>query len=294
MYRASCACAGIEIRVNRVLDRITCHCPICQRTSGAASVAWGLVDQAEVVGSTVAWRAPDGVRDRCATCGTTVRFVGTTTRVPLALFDDAATLPPRAHVSVETQLAWHKPWDGRARVEGAEVPPATLTGWRATRDPSITRNAAVTLRAIDGDNRMAVIALQVAGPQLRYVAPNVMSLLEAELNEAPIFLRAIYADEVVVGLVLLDFPSEDELGLPLSGQPFVWRYMIDELYQGFGFGRRAMALVIEAMTAQGYARMFVGAVPGVHSPLPFYEARGFRDTGQRDEGEHILRLDLVG
>ena len=41
-----------------------------------------------------------------------------------------------------------------------------------------------------------------------------------------------------VGLV--EFGEEDELELPLTGQPYLWRYMVDERYQGLGFGREGL------------------------------------------------------
>ena len=70
-------------------------------------------------------------------------------------------------------------------------------------------------------------------------------------------MRAIYADGQPVGFVLtFDEPSEGY---------FLWRFTIAEGHQRRGIGRHAMRL---------------------------YESLGFRLTGEEEDGELVMSLDM--
>jgi diamine N-acetyltransferase len=69
--------------------------------------------------------------------------------------------------------------------------------------------------------------------------------------------------------------------------------MIDARYQGHGYGRRALELLVEYVkTRPGAKALMTSCVPGDGSPCPFYERLGFVPTGEVDEGEIVLRLSL--
>jgi diamine N-acetyltransferase len=148
-----------------------------------------------------------------------------------------------------------------------------------------SRGAAVTLREITRGTLWAVLDLRVAPEQRDYVADNAISIAQAHF-EPKAWFRAIYADETPVGFVML---SDD----PDAPEYFLWRLMIGADYQGMGFGRRAIALLVEYVRARPAAReLLVSYHPGLHSPRDFYLKQGFRDTGRTDEGEVILTLPL--
>lgn len=94
----------------------------------------------------------------------------------------------------------------------------------------------VTLREITADTLGSILNLSVSEDQERFVASNARSIAQAHFSEHAWF-RAIYASEEPVGFVMLyDKPEKGEYSL--------WRFMIDARYQGRGYGRAALLLVI--------------------------------------------------
>jgi diamine N-acetyltransferase len=133
---------------------------------------------------------------------------------------------------------------------------------------------------------LAVCALAVLPHQTRLVAPNAVSLAQA-LFEPTAWYRAIYADETLVGFVMVeDDPTAQEYSL--------WRFMVAGPYQGRGFGRQALDLVVEYVrTRPGATELLTSYVPGEGSPGDFYVKLGFEETGEvDDDGEVVMRLPL--
>lgn len=151
-------------------------------------------------------------------------------------------------------------------------------------------NVEVTLREVTRDNLDAVLALEVSPRQVgRFVATNAKSLAQAHFYPENAWFRAIYADETPVGFLMLwDEPAKPEYML--------WRLMIDGRYQGRGYGRAAVQLLISHVRGRpGATALLTGAQPGEGSPIGFYEKLGFVLTGDVDDedGELIMRLELV-
>ncbi|HEY0733586.1 MAG TPA: GNAT family N-acetyltransferase [Herpetosiphonaceae bacterium] len=147
-------------------------------------------------------------------------------------------------------------------------------------------DATVTLREVTKETVREILRLKVAPEQEQFVASNAVSIAQAYFDRETAWFRGIYADEVPVGFVML---SDD----PVKPEYFLWRFMIDKRYQGYGYGRRAIELLIEYVrTRPGAKTLLVSCVPGDGSPCPFYEKLGFVYTGEEDEGELVLRLDL--
>lgn len=147
-------------------------------------------------------------------------------------------------------------------------------------------DATVTLREVTKETVRAILRLKVAPEQEQFVASNAVSIAQAYFDREIAWFRAIYADEVPVGFVML---SDDAA----KAEYFLWRFMIDARYQGHGYGRRAIALLIEHVrTRPGAKELLVSCVPGDGSPCPFYEKLGFVYTGEQDEDELVMRLAL--
>jgi diamine N-acetyltransferase len=119
------------------------------------------------------------------------------------------------------------------------------------------------------------------------VAENAVSIAQAHF-EPKAWFRAIYADETPIGFLMI---SDD----PDGPEYFLWRLMIDAMYQGKGFGQRAVALLVEYVRNRPDAReLLVSYHPGPLSPRDFYLKQGFRDTGRIEEDEVVLSLPLGG
>ena len=151
----------------------------------------------------------------------------------------------------------------------------------------------VALREITAENREAVVALRVASPQKAFIPEVEESLAEArETPEGNPWFRAVYADDLPVGFVMLSWDVEPDPPR-IIGPWFLWRLLIDERYQGRGYGREAVRLVADVAREHGASALLTSHALGVGSPGPFYRRIGFVPTGARDErGEIILVLDL--
>ena len=74
---------------------------------------------------------------------------------------------------------------------------------------------------------------------------------------------------------------------------WVWRFMIDQRFQGQGVGRAALGLVIEHAKSRAlFDTLALSYVPGPGCPEPFYLGLWFRHTGRSSDGEVILEIPL--
>ncbi|MFN8156448.1 MAG: GNAT family N-acetyltransferase [Candidatus Nanopelagicales bacterium] len=155
--------------------------------------------------------------------------------------------------------------------------------------------AVVTLREITDENRDAVLALRVSEEQSEYVADVAQSLADAvQYPEAKAWYRAVYADDELVGFVMISDGITDP-DPTLLGPYYLWRLLIDRKHQGHGHGSAAIDRVVEELRRRPDAEvLLVSAQPGPLSPIPFYERYGFVLTGEVHEGEPVLVLDLRG
>jgi diamine N-acetyltransferase len=151
----------------------------------------------------------------------------------------------------------------------------------------------VRLVEITSDNLKEVASLRVSATQSQYIDGVIDSLEEAAATpEAGPWPRAVYADETPVGFVMLSMadPPTDER---YPFRYFLWRLLIDERFQGRGYGRKTIdAIVAELQTRWEADVLFTSAVPGEASPISFYEHYGFVRTGEIFDDEIVLRLDI--
>lgn len=146
--------------------------------------------------------------------------------------------------------------------------------------------AIVTLREITKDTVGEILGLKVAPEQNQFVANNAFSIAQAHF-EPKAWFRAIYADETPVGFIMLSDDAE-------KPEYFLWRLMLDARHQGNGYGRQAIARLVEYVKTRPNAReLLVSYQPGDGSPRDFYLKLGFQETGQVEDGEIVLRLPLV-
>ena len=143
----------------------------------------------------------------------------------------------------------------------------------------------LTLREITKKTLRSITDLKVSAAQIEFVADNATSIAEAYF-EPKAWFRGIYADETPVGfLMLYDDPEK-----PIY---YLWRFMIAEEHQGRGYGRQALELLMaHVRTRPNATHLTLSCVPGTGSPGPFYEKIGFTYTGEEDDGELMMRIEL--
>jgi len=155
------------------------------------------------------------------------------------------------------------------------------------KDLSPSPDAEVTLRQVNSETVRTICELKVSDNQKHLVTANAISIAEAHFRKEAWF-RAIYADETPVGFVML-------YEVPKYGSYAIWRLMIDARYQGRGYGRKAMELVIRRIRRRPNATALTTYVEREEGgPEDFYRKFGFELTGEIDSqsGQHKMKLDL--
>jgi diamine N-acetyltransferase len=151
----------------------------------------------------------------------------------------------------------------------------------------------VSLREITDENREEVVSLRIAPAQEGYVTSVADSIAEArDMPEGNPWYRAIYADDRPVGFVMLSWNVTPDPPR-IIGPWFLWKLLVDERYQGRGYGREAVRLVADIAGDHGASELLTSYVSGDRSPESFYRQLGFVPTGEEDEkGEKVLALRL--
>lgn len=135
----------------------------------------------------------------------------------------------------------------------------------------------VLLKEISASNWRRVLRLQ-PGPGDFVEEPSV-SLLETVFRVGPCYspyVRAIYFDLNLIGLTTF-YPHDNEC-------IYIHTFMIDQNYQGFGYGRRAFEQLLEYLrTELGATRVELSTKNPIAARM--YESCGFR--AQDDERSRI-------
>ena len=149
----------------------------------------------------------------------------------------------------------------------------------------------IELKLVDESSFQAVLDLKIseADERARFVAPNVRSLADAWLyrKNEDVFPMAIYWDEQVVGFLLLEIDKDE-------AEYFIWRIMIGQQYQGKGYGRKALeVLVKEAQMDRACNHIIADYVVGNEKMKYLLTSLGFQETGFIEENNEVaMRLDL--
>lgn len=142
------------------------------------------------------------------------------------------------------------------------------------------------IHLVDIDEGNWRVPLKVSKEQEQYVANTTTILARAYAyrdSRSQAFL--ICEDETPVGMCLYhDCES-------LSAYVFS-EILIDERFQGKGFGRTAAKLVLDRMKQDGkFDKVILCYIEGNHTAKKLYEGFGFAET-DRDEDEIIMELKL--
>lgn len=141
----------------------------------------------------------------------------------------------------------------------------------------------VTLRGISQSNVRAICELRLGSDQHDLVAPASFTVAEGNYEPGAV-LRAIYAGEEVVGVLLVETEGTN---------PFLVRFMIDAERQRHGIGLRAVGLLADELRQAGWRTLETSFVPVDHGAQGFWSRCGFVDTGRRNhEEEPIWTLSL--
>ena len=149
----------------------------------------------------------------------------------------------------------------------------------------------ITLRDITGDNYFQVLELKISPEQeaAKFVSPVVRSLADAWFyrEEGITYPKAIYAKEDLVGFIMYDLDPEEQ-------QVFIWRFLIDQRYQGKGYGRQTIEAVLAMAKEQAKITKVVADYVDGNEPMKkILLGLGFEETGfDQDSKEHIMVYQL--
>lgn len=144
----------------------------------------------------------------------------------------------------------------------------------------------VTLRKIEEANFRECIHLSVSEEQKKFVAPNVTSLAQAWLYGDAARPFSIYAGDTMVGFLMLDWDENE-------GRCGIWRFMIDQRFQGLGYGREAMRAVLDLLgEVPTFSVVKLSYVEGNAAAEALYRSVGFALTGEMEDGEVVMARTL--
>ncbi|WP_346897923.1 GNAT family N-acetyltransferase [Clostridium sp. UBA7503] len=145
----------------------------------------------------------------------------------------------------------------------------------------------IHLKEVTEKNWREVNSLEVEKEQQHYVCSNVGILARAyAFRSQRSQAKAIYNYSEIVGLLM--YRECDEL------QAFVFdQMMIDRKYERNGYGEEAVSKAIELMrNTANYSRIVLCYCDGDIAAKNLYIKLGFLHTGEVDEDEIIMALDL--
>jgi len=120
IHEGGCLCGKVRFRVTaESLDSGYCHCRMCQRNSGAPTVAWATFPVESFTWSAavpaIYASSAQAKRSFCPTCGSYLMFSSIESPQEISLnvasFDTPEVFPPRKHIFVESRIAWFRTRD---------------------------------------------------------------------------------------------------------------------------------------------------------------------------------------
>lgn len=144
-------------------------------------------------------------------------------------------------------------------------------------------------------NVWKIVSLKVNNAQENFVAPNSYSIVEAYAAQASGCVAlpfGLYEDGEPVGFVMIGYGTigDDDEPEIAADNYCIWRFMIDEKYQGKGLGKKAMAAVMDYIMKFpcGKARCcWLSYEPENQAAAALYHHFGFEENGEMDGGEIV-------
>lgn len=158
----------------------------------------------------------------------------------------------------------------------------------------------ITLQPITSDNWTDCIGLSPTAEQVRigFVAPNSVSLVQAHYEpwwQPYGFYATIDGQETMVGFAMAgrwpasDIPPHHADAKP--GVDFILRFMIDQRYQGRGYGRAGLQALLAQLQAQPDVQAIEISYDAINPVMAHLCTQaGFQPTGRLVDGEIEARL----
>ena len=153
---------------------------------------------------------------------------------------------------------------------------------------------------INNQNVWEIVRLKVHDSQSDFVAPNDYSIIEAYATISSGYVAlpfGLYEEGKPVGFVMVGYGTigdEDEPQIAQNNY-CIWRFMIDQKYQGRGLGKRAMKAVLEYIMTFPCGKAeycWLSYEPDNQAARSLYRKAGFEETGEMD-GDEIVAVKRI-
>jgi diamine N-acetyltransferase len=151
----------------------------------------------------------------------------------------------------------------------------------------------ITLQPVTIENWRALIKLKVKEDQNHFVASNLYSIAEAQFGfeeegHWDFYPFGAYVGDEPVGFVMYCFNFNHS-----RFQAFIMRLMVDEKFQGKGYGREIMAQVLVVFRANEQIKnVGISYEPENEGARKLYASLGFVEPGEIMDGETLAILNL--
>jgi diamine N-acetyltransferase len=153
----------------------------------------------------------------------------------------------------------------------------------------------VFVRPVTKDNWRELARLKVRDDQTNFVAANVWSIAESQFgydhpddghwDMAP---YGVYDGDLPVGFLMLGYNLTNS-----KVQGYVIRLMVDEQYQGKGYGKSAMNWILDHYrNDERIRRIGISYEPDNDVARKLYASLGFVETGEIDHGEVVAEMQI--
>ena len=154
----------------------------------------------------------------------------------------------------------------------------------------------IELRDVTKKNYFDVFNLEVQPNQRNFIASNSISLAEAyvyDKNGDFIAPLAVYDKEALVGFVMIAY--DQKIGIS-KGNYLLFRFMIDQRFQGLGYFNPTMDAVIDFVSTEPAGKatnLWLSYEPENKHARSCYLHYGFKETGEVIENEIVAIYDLT-
>ena len=151
------------------------------------------------------------------------------------------------------------------------------------------------VRLVTKDNWNELIRLKVREDQKNFVASNLYSIAESQFGEDipgeghwDMFPYGIYDADSPVGFLMISYNVASK-----RFQGFIYRLMVDEKFQGRGYGKFGMSWILETYRANDRVKAVAISYEPENEPArKLYAFFGFVETGEMVDEEVLAVLNL--